>query len=127
MQITNRIVLDNVVRISSRKDIEDYAWTILLRMQPDPYKKYDCIKIRFTGDLVNEVSKLCLLFGNAGLVTKEIKRIEKIEVGKGVVLNDCWEATLRKIGALDFEEGEFEEYSRKMWSEIFEKDEPGLN
>lgn len=120
MQVSKRIQLDNIVRISSKKPIGEYAMAVLMRMQPNPYKTYDCIKLRFTADLITDVRWLCMMFGNAGLVTKEVNKIEKIEVGKGVILDNCWEATLKKIGALDFEEQEFEEYSRRVWEKINE-------
>jgi len=122
LKITRRIEIDNIVRVSSKKDINKYREAILIRMQPGIYNKYGCIKIRFTRDLTIDVDKLCRFFWHAGLVVKDVdKDVERLKDGlkvdKGVVIGEAWEVTLKKIPAIEFENDE----DYKDWTyQIFE-------
>ena len=100
-----RIEIDNVVRIGSRKEIDTYTHSIVLRAQPRVYNKYGCIKIRFTGDLCRDIDYLCRLFWHLGLVVKNVEKMEGgLEVGRGRYLENAFEITLVKIGAIEFED-----------------------
>jgi hypothetical protein len=99
-----RVEIDNKVRISSNKDISKYSHTILIRCQPEVYNKTGCIKIRFTRQLTNDVDYLCRLWWHLGLVKKgKVEKIQEgVSMGRGININNLYELTLVKIGAISF-------------------------
>lgn len=100
----NKIEIDNIVRISSKKHITEYIQSIFLRGQPESYNKYKCIKLRFTADLMKDVNYLCMLYHHFGLTVVSVKKAEEgIPIGRGVISN-VYEVELRKIGAIQFED-----------------------
>jgi len=103
--IHERIELDNIIRISAKKNISEYIPAIIMRIQPNVYKKYGCIKLRFTKDLEDQVKYLCRLVWHVGLVPKsKVKMKNGIPVDKGILIADAREIVLVKIGAIVFDD-----------------------
>lgn len=102
-----KIETDNIVRIGSEKKIYEYVWPIVIRLQPDPYENYGCLKLRFTKNLKREVIQLCNFFVNLGIEVKEVNKMEEpLRVDRGRFIDNCFEAILIKIGAIRFESKE---------------------
>ena len=112
MRLSERIETDNIVRISANKSIVEYLAPIIIKIQPSVYKKYGCVKLRFTKDIEQNVKLLCQLVWHVGLVPKEKTFLDGgIPVNKGILIADAREITLKKIGAIDFEDQEdFEDW-----------------
>jgi len=112
-----KIETDNIVRISAKKKIWDYAQAILIRMQPGIYNRYNCIKIRFTRDLVVEVDKICRWFWHAGLVVKGVEMLpEGLKVDRGTYVGEAWEVTMTKCGATLFEDdADYKDWTYKIF------------
>jgi|SRR3989304_858312 len=112
-----RLEMDNIIRMGSSKGITPYFESMLLRGQPRIYNKYGCIKIRFTKDLWKDVYYLLSMFWHFGIECSEIKKMkEGLEVGKGFVIEEAFEATLKKIGAIMFEDNEeYAERIKHLW------------
>lgn len=97
--------INNIIRMSGAKGITPYFESMLLRGQPRVYNKYGCIKIRFTKDLWRDVYYLLSMFWHFGAECTEIKKMkEEFEVADGRFISGAYEATIKKIGALMFEE-----------------------
>lgn len=112
----DRVTPDNIVRISSEKDVSRYIHAIARRGQPDVYKKYGCIRLRFTKDLEYTVRYLCRFFWNFGLVVKEkIKMKGGIPCKDGVIISkSACEIKMVKIPQIVFENNEeFDEWWSK--------------
>jgi hypothetical protein len=114
---TRRIKEDNVVRISSKKELPNYGWAIITKLAPETYNKYGKIVLSFTGDLMYDVLWIVSLLSNAGLRLLKVSPVDKIQMGSGFIEGDCWEAEIKKIGALELSADEFQalqEENRKI-------------
>ena len=118
---SEKVEMDNTIRISARKDITRYFEAMLLRGQPYPYEKYKCIKISFTGNLKNDVHYLTKLFWHYGLVPTEITRLKKgLKIDKGVILDKVYELTLVKIPALrGLDDDDFDKWWKDKTFKVF--------
>jgi hypothetical protein len=105
--------MDNIIRIGSAKGITPYFESILLRGQPKVYNKYNCIKLRFTKNVWKDVYYLLCMFWHFGIYCDEITRMKGgLPVDKGVIIDEFYEATLKKIGAIMFDNNE--DYAERM-------------
>lgn len=100
-----RVEMDNIVRISSSKEIGEYIRPIVERMSPKVYKKYGCIKIRFTGNLSFDVDKIMMRLWHAGLKYQEgsCKPVQ-LKTARGEIIDKAFEISFTKIGAIQFED-----------------------
>lgn len=119
----HRIEMDNIIRISGAKGITPYFESILLRGQPRVYNKYGCIKVRFTKDLWKDVYYLLCLFWHFGIECSEIQKMKDgLKVANGVVIAEAYEATLKKIGAIMFEDNQdYAERMNALWEKRHDK------
>lgn len=110
---------ENVVRISSAKKIDEYAWPMLTRFQPEPYENFEYLKLRFAKNMKHDVFKLVNLWGNLGIEVKEIFKITDPLVLKDMnKLTEHFEIKLVKIGAIRYPNKE--EFEKRLLEE-FEK------
>jgi len=117
---------DNIVRLSSSKDLALYFQSVVMRASPKIYKKYGSIKLRFTKDLKTDVQYLCNLFWHLGLIVSKDEEIEKvvdtISTSRGNYIKEMYEVKLKKIGAIDFEdEDDYLDWMKdvkKQWDKI---------
>jgi len=110
MAITKRVDMDNIVRISSKKPLCVYMESVIKKSQPNPYEKYECIKLQFTKDLKKNVLYMIGLFANCGYVyeNKSLHIIEGgVRVDRGVTLNEVLQCNLKKIGATRCDNDEY--------------------
>lgn len=117
---TKRIVMDNIIRISSKKPIGAYLESIVMRVQPKVYNEYGCIIIQCTKDLKQDVIYLCNMLWHLGLVIPKEDGIKKIEEGLkvsgGQILGTAYQIVLKKIPAIaDYDDEDFKEYAREIW------------
>ena len=116
MKISNeRIIPDNIIRVSAKKEISEYFQAVLRRMQPDVYNKYRCIKVRFTKDMESKVKYLCRFYWHAGLVPKNKHKMKDgFPLEGGILIADAREIELVKIGAIQFDDqDDFEDWWKK--------------
>lgn len=110
---------ENVVRISSEKPIETYAWPVLSRLQPNPYNNFEYVKLRFAKNLIPKIYQFCLFLGNIGIRNKGLTKIDPIKIDRNKTI-DCYEIKLCKIGAILMSEEENNDYAEELKHE-FEK------
>lgn len=117
--MTNWEQYTNKVKISYKKPAAYYFESILIRMQPDIYKRYGNIKVSFSKNAKKTVFYLINVFWHCGLVLKEINPIPEIEVGGGAIIKDCYEAILKKVPAIEFEDNEeYRDWIEEKWKVI---------
>lgn len=110
---------DNIVRISSEKNIHEYAWPILIRLQPDPCDESGCVRLRFTKNLVKNVTLLCYYFSNLGIEVKAVEKFEELPVAKNKYISVYYEVVLTRIGAIIPSGTEFVDRARAKFEEVF--------
>jgi hypothetical protein len=121
---TQRKKIDNIVRISGKKSVTSYFEAITKRCQPAIYEKYGCVKLRFCGYVKNEVHFLLSNFWHHGLIVKDIEKLKEGLQIPGGYLENAYEITLVKIGALSFiDDEEFEKDLKKRGWDIIKQSE----
>ena len=103
-QIEGITIMDNIVRISAKKRITDYAASVLMRIQPKTYEKYGCVRLRFTKDLEQQAMYLAMMWWHCGFDFKKYKLKGGVKVAGGILIGDIREIHLKKIGAIIFQD-----------------------
>lgn len=124
--VFERREIDNIVRVSSNKEIAKYCESVLMRASPRIYKKYGCIRIRFAKNMKQDVMYLTNLLWHVGIVVIKDDGVSKVEdaisTGRGNYIKEMYEVKLKKIGAIDFaDESDYKDWMesmRKQWEKI---------
>lgn len=115
-------IIDNIIRVSGKKNISEYSHSFLKRVLPGIYDKYGCIRIRFMRELEPDIKYLVRMCWHCGYTFEKNKlKGNTVRVRDGVLTTEMREIVLKKIGAILFHGNE--EFERKWKDTQYEFEE----